>query len=37
LESVDDVNDVYELKLNYHIPLYWRGTKQMFKDNWQEI
>ena len=37
LESVDDVNNFYELKLNYHIPLYWRGTKQMFKDNWQEI
>jgi hypothetical protein len=29
-----EVNEI-ELKINYHVPLYWRGTYEMFIANWQ--
>jgi len=29
-----EVNEI-ELKINYQVPLYWRGTYEMFISNWQ--
>lgn len=34
LESCDLTKDVIELRLACHIPLYWRGTYEMFINNW---
>lgn len=35
LISYDLENNDIELKINYHFPLYWRGTYEMFVSNWQ--
>lgn len=35
LVSCDLEANEIELKINYHIPLYWRGTYEMFVANWQ--